>query len=167
MLNYQLARGLSKEEADILSMLTGSLERFKLPNVFKTLRVQIYCDCGSTSFQFVKLAKWSDGMWLKEKDDKEFTDEEIKNAETFCTTSRFCIACADKIQSIPAIAAEYYQRLITSQYHYLMSMTKGKNVSTDFVHETIKTAAQRAALCYHEPENWRKYLPNKLRGRIK
>jgi hypothetical protein len=164
MLNYKLGRDLSQSEKEILSYLTGSLVRYKLPDTFKVLCTHTHCACGLSYAQYVKMAKWSDGTWLKEKD-REITDKEKETAEVFEVKCRNCLNCLDK-ESVPEVAASYYQNLIASQYHYLMSLTRGKNVSTDFVYETIKTSAVRAALCYHEPENWRKYIPKSLKGRI-
>jgi hypothetical protein len=162
-MNNQNLRNLSQEE---LSLLSSIGYEHLIPKEFKVIQAEVICDnCKQGTVQFIKMTKYSDGSWLRHGD---LTFEESKEfpIEVCTIRRRYCASCYTPEDFIHTITPLYYQQIINKEYDCLRSMTTSNTMSKEAVFSIMKTAAQRAALCFGDIENWRNFLPKPLKGRI-
>lgn len=79
---------------EIAKELGIKLPHLQAPKAYKVLRIDITCMlCGTLSKQYIKMVKYTDGLWTKDKDLDSVTEEEDTKAEKIPERVRCCGNC--------------------------------------------------------------------------
>uniref|UniRef100_A0A6H1ZRG9 Uncharacterized protein n=1 Tax=viral metagenome TaxID=1070528 RepID=A0A6H1ZRG9_9ZZZZ len=120
--------------ADDIAMLMSVAEKLginiahvaqPIPGVFKIVKGVVNCTlCKTITLQWMKVSKYSDGMWKKEKDLEEFElaalQEHVLKAQEISAKVRICWNCKDTLmlkekEELVNIIVSLHNPIVTKQ----------------------------------------------------
>ena len=160
-MNLERLRNLSDEEM-ILAKTLGIISTYRIPDSFKVIRVNIHFKCCNKDFvNYVKMAEYSDGSWIKDSIIEKEDVSEKWVVEEMNTTVQYCSKCINFIHGCDSniISKEYFVDMVAKEYSYLKLNRIKYSMNKKVLYETIKLSAVKAATLCGDISDWKYFMP--------